>query len=709
MPAPPRITVLTAAGSALVLDATGPQLPRILHWGADPGPMTPDDLISLLDAVAQPTSARMDFTVVPGQADGWQGRPGISGHRNGAWPHLRLTVEEYTVDGQAVRMSARDREAGVGVVVEIVMVPSGVVRMRIAVRNEGHSVLTLDAVACQLPIGGQATEVLDFSGRWAAERSPQRGPLRRGVTLRESRRGKTGHDATGLLIAGTAGFGFGAGEVWAAHTGWSGDHVHWLERLPESASVLAGGELLGPGEIRLSPGQAYQSPWVYFAWSNAGLDGLAARLHEHLRGRSGHPRRPRPVILNTWEAVYFQHDLDKLMELAERAGRIGVELFVLDDGWFRGRRDDTAGLGDWTVDPDVWPDGLHPLVKRVRGLGMAMGLWVEPEMVSPDSNLAREHPDWVLAAPGRSPRLERSQLVLDVARPDTYAYLLDRLDRLVREYDLEYLKWDHNRDLLEAVHNGHSGVHDQTTAVYRLLDELRRRHPGLEIESCSGGGARIDYGILERTDRVWASDTNDALQRLAIQRWTGLLLPPELVGSHIGADRAHITGRTIELPFRLATALFAHAGIEWDVTECSPAELDALAVWIRLYKRLRPLIHGGRQVNADHPDPQAWLHGVVAPDRRHAVFAYAQLDVSDDTTPPRLRLPGLDPTTVYMVTPCPEIALSRPDLASQPPWLAATPLRLPGAALATVGLTAPFLRPAQAVVFEVRADRAAPS
>jgi len=485
------------------------------------------------------------------------------------------------------------------------------------------------------------------------------------------------------------------------HTGWSGNHVHWLEGLPEAAPVLAGGELLGPGEVRLAPGAAYRSPWVYFAWSDAGLDGLAARLHERLRARVSHPRSPRPVILNTWEAVYFDHDRAKLGELAERAGRIGAELFVLDDGWFRGRRTDTRGLGDWTVDRETWPDGLHPLVKQVRDLGMAMGLWVEPEMISPDSDLAREHPDWVLAAPGRLPALERHQLVLDVARPEVYAYLLDHLDRIVDEYDLDYLKWDHNRDLLEAIHDGHAGVHEQTLAVYRLLDELRSRHPGLEVESCGGGGGRVDYGILERADRVWASDTNDPLQRQAIQRWTGLLLPPELIGSHVGAARAHVTGRTADLPFRLATALFAHAGIEWDITTCSAAELDELAAWIGLYKRLRPLLHSGRRVTGDHPDPQAWVHGVVAHDRRHGVFTYAQMGVGVAATPPRLRVPGLDPAAVYTVAVCPELPSPRPDLARRAPWLA-EPVEVTGAVLATVGLTAPLLDPAQAVVFEVR-------
>jgi len=697
MAEPPRLLVLSAAGTALILDAGGPGLPRVVHWGADPGPP-----IGLGEAIAPSLESRASHTVLPTQAQGWYGRPAVLGHRAGRWPHLRFEVDELDLAGGALRIAARDAEAGVAATVHIVMEPSGVVRIAIEIRNDGPEVYTVDGVSSQLPVGGPVTELLDFTGRWAAERSPQRGPLRHGLTLRESRRGKTGHDATGLLIVGTAGFGFGGGEVWAVHTGWSGDHAHWVEYLPDAAAVLAGGELLAPGEIRLAPGESYRGPWVYFAWSGEGLDGLAGRLHERLRARATHPRSPRRVILNTWEAVYFDHDLGKLSELAELAGRIGVELFVLDDGWFRGRRDDTRGLGDWTVDRDVWPDGLHPLVKQVRDAGMAMGLWVEPEMVNPDSALARAHPDWILAAPGRWPELERHQLVLDVAHPEAYAYLLDHLDQLVDEYDLSYLKWDHNRDLLEAVHDGRAGVHAQTRAVYRLLDELRARHPRLEIESCAGGGGRIDYGILERTDRVWTSDTNDPLQRQAIQRWTGLLVPPELLGSHVGAARAHVTGRTADLPFRLATALFAHAGVEWDLTGCSLAELDELAAWVGLYKRIRPLVHSGRRVNADHPDPQAWLHGVVSHDRRRGVFTYAQLGVSVAAAPPRLRLPGLDPGAVYTVAPCPEIALPREDLAGRAPWLA-RPIEVPGGVLAAVGLTAPFLDPAQAVVFEVRA------
>ena len=523
------------------------------------------------------------------------------------------------------------------------------------------------------------------------------------------------------------GFGFRSGEVWAVHVAWSGNHRHLAERLPEGAGtggggILGGGELLLPGEIRLAPGESYATPWVLFAYGAAGLDSASARVHRWLRARESHPRRPRPLVLNTWEAVYFDHDWDRLTALARAAARIGVERFVLDDGWFTHRRDDTAGLGDWFVDPAVWPHGLRPLADAVRDLGMEFGLWVEPEMVNLDSDLARAHPDWVLgrreltpadvAAGGGDdvPLAWRHQQVLDVANPAVHAYLLERLDAVVSETGAAYLKWDHNRDLHEAARpplpsspgaERRGAVHAQTAAVYRLMDELRDRHPGLEIESCSSGGARVDLGVLDHTDRVWASDTNDPVERQAIQRWTGILLPPELVGSHVGPPRAHTTGRTADLGFRTLTALFGHAGIEWDVTSCTPDELDALAAWGAAYRELRPLLHSGDVVHADHPDPGAWLQGVVAADRREAVFWYVRLESSPEAAPGRLRFPGLDPALHY--------AVSRRDdagsawmVGAPPPWWESGTVQS-GAVLEQVGLPAPLLGPAQAALLRLQA------
>jgi len=711
---------LRAAGVSLVVDAVPPGLPRVLHWGRDLGDLTAESLVAFRDA-STPASFSVDHTqalsVLPTGRECWPGTPGLVGQRPGPadggscrapFPDLRSTgpVELLTTgpDGGGLRVSATDPEAGLALTVELSLDPFGVLRTVLSITNTGDDPYEVDALRVLLPLPPSAVEVLDLTGVWCHERSPQRSPLVHGTHLRANRRGRTGHDATLLLTAGSTGFGFRTGEVRSVHVAWSGNHEHLVERFPEGAgldtAVIGGGEVLAPGEVVLAPGETYRTPEVFFVWSGDGLDGVSRRLHRHVRARAVHPRSARPLVLNTWEAVYFDHDLERLRTLADVAAAVGVERFVLDDGWFRHRRDDSAGLGDWYVDETVWPEGLHPLVDHVRGLGLQMGLWVEPEMVNPDSDLARAHPDWLLT-PGAP--LARSQQGLDLANPEAYGYVLDRLDALVGEYSLDYLKWDHNRDLHVPVHAGRPGLHAQTVAAYRLLDDLLARHPALEIESCSSGGARIDLGILARTHRIWASDTNDAVERQSIQRMTWLLLPPELVGSHIGPARAHTTGRTADLPFRAVTALFGHAGIEWDIAGCTEDELAVLACWIRLYKELRPLLHTGDVVRADLADPGALLHGVVSADGTEAVFGYARLAPTTDSYPGRVRLPGLDPARSYRIRP--RYDAGRPELFGRaaPPWLREEGVVLPGTVLTEAGLPMPGLRPSSALLLHLTA------
>jgi alpha-galactosidase len=705
---------LRAAGVSVVLVTDGARLPAVLHWGADLGELSPADLAELA-AATRPGRVPNDIDdvarigVLPEHSRGWVGRPGLAGQRDGrAWsPRFELIAYEVHADpggGGTVRAAGRDDEAALEVRLEIELLASGVLRQRATVAvpagaDEGPFVV--DGLALALPVPPEAAELFDLAGRWGRERAPQRAPFVVGLHSRENRRGRTGPDAPLVLAAGTAGFGFREGEVWAVHVAWSGNHVSYAERLANGAAVLGGGELLLPGEIRLAAGEEYTGPWVYAA-HGTGLDGIAARFHTHLRTRRQHPRSPRPVVMNTWEAVYFDHDLDRLVELARVGADVGVERYVLDDGWFRHRRGDKAGLGDWYVDEGVWPQGLHPLVDEVGRLGMQFGLWVEPEMINPDSDLARAHPEWILATGGRMPPLSRFQQVLDLAHPGAYAYILDRLDALLREYPIAYLKWDHNRDLIDAGHGplGTPGVHGQTRAVYRLIDELRARHPHIEIESCSSGGLRVDLEILERTDRVWASDNIDPLERQQIQRYTVQLLPPELIGAHVGSPRSHSTARTHDLSFRAGTALFGSFGIEWDVTTTSAEERKELAAWVQLYKDVRGLLHTGTVVRADQYDPASALHGVVAADRSAALFALVQLATPLTSVPGTLRLPGLDPDRRYRVTAQPPGAAPALRQRRPPAWLA-TGVELPGRVLAEAGLRAPALNPEQLLLLRL--------
>ncbi|WP_341996106.1 alpha-galactosidase [Microbacterium sp. LWH7-1.2] len=717
------VHTLRAAGVSLVVDLGG-VVPRVLHWGADLG-LVDADLAEALRETSIPAvlcsspDVPRAFSAWPTEQDGWAGTPAQTGSRAGTAstprPHVvGGEVEESPDGGGRISIALGDAIAATRAHLEYRMDSAGVVSVDMSVENpsEAASIYVIDGLRALMPVPERAGELLDFTGKWCRERSPQRLPFAFGTHARRARRGKPGHDSPFLLAAGTPAFGFSHGELWGVHLAWSGDGEYLAERLPEGAGafsrVLGAGELLRSGEVMLQPGERYSAPTVLFTWSDRGLDGVAARLHRRLRARAHHPAGPRPLVLNTWEAVYFDHDLERLIEIADRAAEVGVERIVLDDGWFRGRRDADAGLGDWLVDEDVWPDGLGPFVDAVRGRGMQFGLWFEPEMISPDSDLAREHPDWVLAPREGAGPTARNQQVLDLANPEAFELVLERVSALVAAHDIDYVKWDHNRDLVEPVALRDGGdrplVHDQTLALYRMLDELRDRHPRLEIETCSGGGGRVDLGILERADRVWASDCNDPVERARIERWTRLLVPPELIGSHLGARRSHTTSRETDLSFRLAISLTAHAGIETDLTTATPDDLRTITAWAGLYRELRGLIHTGDIVNADLADEAAMLTGIVAPDGGRALYTWARLATSPDGQSGRVRFPGLDAGARYRVRVRPELGAASRQEVSDPAWMFAATYggtELPGAVLAVAGVPLPTLNPQQALLLDV--------
>jgi len=681
-------------------------LVQVLHWGSDLG--ADPDFQSILSATTEPTAhAEGDL---PEQHGIWReaarsttGTPALSGHRNGQDFSPLFVLDGFDATDTTLVVNGVDRVAGLGIETSFRFVGAGVLVTATTVTNLAGGKYFVNELASYLPLPDRAMESLDFSGRWVKERQPVRRQILPGVITREVREGRSSHDYTIVQMALSAGAQYRAGEAWSMGLMFSGNSKHTIEQLQSGRKAISAGELLMPGEIILDEGQSHSSAEVAAIYSDKGIDGVTDRSYRWLRSRPNHPTniRPRPLTLNVWEAVYFDHDLARLTELAKVAEQIGVERFVLDDGWFGSRRDDTKGLGDWVVSDEVWPEGLGPLVDVVKKHGMEFGLWFEGEMVNPDSDLYRAHPDWILSAGGRVPPTGRGQLVLDLTNPDCYQHVLGQVDAVLSAYDISYIKWDHNRPLVEPGHGGQAAVHKQTEAIYRLFSQLKQNHPGLEIESCASGGGRIDLGMAQVVDRFWVSDCNDALERQQIQRYTQIAIPPEMLGSHIGPTESHTTGRVHNLGFRAITALFGHAGLEWDITQTSLEERELLTSWVSYYKAKRDLIHSGQMVRVETANDSSLVHGVVSQDGTAALFAYVTTAGQGPSRPNALRLEGLNPTTSYRVKAVFPVGKPVFQERTSPAWFDG--VKMTGAALSQIGLRPPILFPENALLIEIEA------
>ncbi len=672
----------------------------IRHWGAR---ILGD--ISQVSLATRPSVANSGFDapvaagIMRESARGFLGQQSLTGHgQAGAWS-TKFQVTDFKSSDFTIDVSLQDQFAKLEVQVHFELDDFGVLTERATVTNLGDAQFFLNDYIHWLPLPQEATQTLDFVGRWSNERNPQRRNIATGTWVRDSREGRSGHNFSVAQIALTNETNFRSGQAWAVSVAWSGNSQYAVERIWDGTQSIGAGELLLPGEVVLAKAESYEAPALVGVYSSHGLDGVSNTFHSHIRARQSHPKRPRPLTLNMWEAVYFAHDEANIRKIVDVAAEIGVERVVLDDGWFHSRRDDLSGLGDWVIDPQVWPQGLGPIIEYINSKGIEFGLWFEGEMVNVDSDLYRAHPEWILQEGARIPPEWRHQQVLDLGHPGAFDHVLSQVDAILSAHNISYIKWDHNRTLVDAGHLGQAGVRRQTKAIYRLFTQLKLRHPQLEIESCASGGARVDLGVIDYVDRFWTSDNNDALARQTIQRWTMQVIPPELLGTHIGPTHGHQTGRTLELSFRAITALFGHAGIEWDITEADEKARKVLTTWATFYKANREFLHSAQMVRIDYPDNSAYLHGVQAPDRSRGLYAYVQLEPTIAVHPAPMKFPDFDPVASYIVKAVYPAGRPRYMLSQTPEWL--TGVTLSGSALAQVGLSVPILAPANAFLIEI--------
>ncbi len=629
--------------------------------------------------------------MLPQGGMGFFGWPAIAGHRAGQDFTLEFSDWHVEGEGASATLSAQDKISRIEISLNLT-VSQNVMSSSVKLTNLGEQDYSLDrCMAGSMIFEGPHPQLATFTGSWGREFHRGMQPMGKGLWLQESRRGRTSHDKSpGLLLEDD-------GQTLAAHLGWSGNHVLAIDELDDGRRLVHLGELFEPGEIQLKPGASYESPTAYFAKTPAALRSKVRTM----MAWPGGSMRPRPVTLNTWEGIYFDHDLDQLKAQASAAAEIGIERFVLDDGWFGLRDDDASSLGDWFVDKRKYPDGLAPLIHHVTDLGMEFGIWFEPEMISPASELYRNHPEWALQVKGRPLLLSRNQLVLDLTRAEVCDYLFDRMHAVLKDHAISYIKWDMNRDLTHVGDaGGRAATARQTRAFYALVDRVRAAHPGVEIESCASGGGRADYGVLTRTHRIWTSDCTDAFERLEIQRGARTFFPPEILGSHVSASPNHQTRRRHTLAFRAIVALAYHFGVELNPLVMSEDERLELGHWIALHKRLRPVLHDtGGQFHLEPMDGRyAW--GSASGGKIVVIVAQGAHMMNEQPQPLRLLFPIASNSTW-------RIALQHPQepefirLSESQRRLLGGDIKFSGADLVSSGLPIPMLRPESAVVFEL--------
>ena len=562
---------------------------------------------------------------------------------------------------QTLTVTLRDTAANIGIRLYYgVFEDLDVITRSAEIFNAGEEMVWLrkaSSVCMEFPYGNW--DLMHFHGRHCMERQPERVKLFHGVQTLVSGRGMSSHQHNPFIIICDHDATEDSGDCYGMMLMYSGNHKTEVELDQfESVRVVMG---LNDDRFRweLSPGTSLHTPEVILAYAD-GLTALSHIYHRAIRNnvvRGKYKLSHRPVLINNWEATYFDFTEEKLLQIAAKAKDLGIEMFVLDDGWFRNRNDDNAGLGDWVTDTEKLPGGLGSLISKVKAMGLRFGLWIEPEMVSEDSDLYRAHPDWALTAPGRAPMMARNQLVLDLSNEEVHEYLYSTISGLLRDNDIDYIKWDFNRPISDVYSHSTPSArqgevpHRYYLSLYRLYDRLTKEFPDVLFEGCAGGGGRFDAGMLQYSPQIWCSDNTDPVARLAIQYGTSFGYPASSMGAHVSASPNHQTGRRTPLSTRGTVAMAGTFGYELDLSKLTEEECEEIKKQIERYKDIEPVVHGGDMYRLSDPSENSryycWEN--VSSDRSRCILSAVVTDPQANYTLIHVKLKGLDPDAVYSV------------------------------------------------------------
>jgi len=651
-----------------------------LYWGR----RVPDGAITPHLAQDYPVQASFDLAAnclpweLPTLGQGWYGTPALD-IRNAAGDHVlqlryaghRIYAGKKPLEGLPAVYAEQEREAdsleidlqdsllGLQVTLQYtVLNDSGAVARSMRVCNAGsETVQIMSAAAASVPLWGSDYDVIHLKGAWGRERAVIRTPMGQGEYAVFSRRGASGHEENPFMALCEPSATEHTGGVWAVSYIYSGSFY-----ASAAADVLGNARLSMGMDARvftwqLRPGEAFQTPEAILVYSHQGLNGMSQIYHRLYRlrlARGWWRDRQRPVLINNWEATYFDFTEDKILSIARQAHALGIELFVLDDGWFGDRNDDHTSLGDWTVNRKKLPGGLSGLAEKIHAMGMLFGLWVEPEMISPDSDLYRAHPDWCLHVAGRERTEARHQLVLDMSRAEVQEYVITAISAVLRESGADYIKWDMNRNMTEYFspalppERRMETQHRYMLGLYRVLEAITASFPRVLFESCSGGGGRFDGGMLFYMPQTWTSDNTDAMARLQIQYGTSMVYPACAMGAHVSAVPNHQCGRVTAMQTRCDVAIGGNFGFELDLTALSAEDLDVAKRMVRRVNQLRGLTQTGKFTRLISPEKHEYAAWQFTDEEKSQALlcVYRILSVAN-TAPIRIRMYHLNPDALY--------------------------------------------------------------